>query len=59
MDQSDEKVIDSLKIHYADEDSYVLDLINLVKEKMQNPEGRSLVVGCSVGRAVLEFSKVF
>ncbi len=57
--ETDEVVEQFLKIHYLDEESYIRKVSDMIVEKCMSPEERILIVGCSVGKMVLEMSKHF
>lgn len=58
---TDSNVEMSLKNHYLNQNSYVLEVVNKIKDAMQSfPQlHKALTVGCSVGRIPLELGKYF
>lgn len=58
---TDANVEMSLKHHYLNDNSYVLEVVRKVKEAIKSvPEHhKALTVGCSVGRIPLELGKYF
>ena len=58
-EESDELVDLSIQMNYCDQDSYIMKATAKIKERLSKLGGKSLVVGCSVGKLMLEMSKIF
>ena len=56
---SDQNVEMNLKHHYLNKDSYILEVIERIKEELEGEKNaKALTVGCSVGRIPLELGKI-
>lgn len=56
---SDLDVEMSLRNHYLNKESYVVEVANEVSKVLGEKKGRVLTVGCSVGRIALELGRWF